>query len=125
MNNQFLAWYENLGFSGSSQSALLFPSFSDHFPTIFYSSFLLRELTKVLIFRVMSESFPLLFAAKKYTTSLTMDVIVQTGICLTSPAHPGDARSDPIFASQEEFEYAKGIILERRRLEQLDKACVK
>ena len=66
MNNQFLAWYENLGFSGSSQSALLFPSFSDHFPTIFYSSFLLRELKKVLIF---FEALPPSFAAEKYTNS--------------------------------------------------------
>ena len=48
-----------------------------------------------------------------------MDAIVTKEICLTSPTYPGGSRSDPIFASQEELEYAKRIILERRRLEQL------
>ncbi|MEC7288337.1 MAG: hypothetical protein VXU42_06545, partial [Verrucomicrobiota bacterium] len=66
MNNQFLAWYENLGFSGSSQSALLFPSFSDHFPTIFYSSFLLRELTKVLIFSSREREPPAPFLSQMH-----------------------------------------------------------
>ena len=49
-----------------------------------------------------------------------MDVIVPKGIYLSSPAPPVDARSDLIFASQAEYEYVKGIILERRRLEQLE-----
>ncbi len=39
-------------------------------------------------------------------------------ICLTSPTHSGGSRSNPIFASPEELEYAKRMILERRRLEQ-------
>ena len=48
-----------------------------------------------------------------------MDTVVTNEICLISPTLPGGSRGDPIFASQEEFEYAWAQILEKRRLEQL------
>ena len=49
-----------------------------------------------------------------------MDTVAKSEVRLISPTFQGGSRGDPIFASQEEFEYAKGIILERRRLEQLE-----
>ena len=48
-----------------------------------------------------------------------MDTVAKSEVRIISPTLPGGSRGDPIFASQEEFEYARGIILERRRLEQL------
>ena len=47
-----------------------------------------------------------------------MDAVVTNEICLISPTLPGGSRGDPIFASQEELEYAREQILEMRRLKQ-------
>ena len=48
-----------------------------------------------------------------------MDAVAKSEVCLISPTLPGGSRGDPIFASQEEFEYAREQILEWRRLKQL------
>ena len=101
----------------------MFPSFSDHFSTIFYSRFLLREFTKVLIFSCLDRDLPAPFYCEKDTNQSHSGHNRAEGnlpILSSSPAPPVDARSDLIFASQAEFEYVKGIILERRRLEQLE-----
>ena len=48
-----------------------------------------------------------------------MDTVAKSEVRLISPTFQGGSRGDPIFASQEEFEYAWAQILEKRRLEQL------
>ena len=52
----------------------------------------------------------------------TMDADVKSETCLISPPLPGDSRGESIFATREEFEYARAQILEKRRLEEQLKA---
>ena len=52
----------------------------------------------------------------------TMDTDAMSETCLISPPLSGGSRGESIFATREEFEYARAQILEKRRLEEQLKA---